>query len=85
MLRFRIKCSIFMDTEKCRKHNFSIGLLPIPLGLYPGPLGDLYATQPFWFICFHVNPLLQKPCNSNTLKPILSYVPGNESWKNRHL
>lgn len=66
-------------------HNFSIGLLPIPLGLYPGPLGDLYATQPFWFICFHVNPLLQKPCNSNTLKPILSYVPGNESWKNRHL
>lgn len=47
-------------------------LLFNPLGLYPGPLGDLYATQPFWFICFHVNHLLQKPCNSNTLKQSLA-------------
>lgn len=78
--------SFSMKYEKTTQiEEFFFLLLFNPLGLYPGPLGDLYATQPFWFICFHVNNILQKSCNSNTLKPVLSYVPGNESWKNRHL
>lgn len=44
MLRFRIKCSIFMDTEKCRKYTIFDWFAPFPTRALPwtsrGPLRD---------------------------------------------